>query len=171
MGLFGKLFGKKGPNGQDHAASPPVQGSGSRTISYDPSLVASLKHDHDELVAQYQRLGELHRSGRFGEIRGELINFKTRFEAHVLTENVRFYTYLEQTLMGDAHNAELMRDFRREMNTIARGAVNFVKKYQISEFDSTDREQFTKDYQTVGSLLTQRIEREESGLYPLYQQD
>lgn len=171
MGLFSKLFGSKSTNGNESSAHQSAHASSSRTISYDPSLVASLRHDHGELVAQYQRLGELHQLGRFNEIRSELINFKTRFEAHILTENVRFYTYLEQSLADDLHNAELMRDFRREMNTIARGAVGFVKKYQISEFGLADREQFSQDYKTVGGLLTQRIEREESSLYPLYQMD
>ena len=171
MGLFSKLFGKKDTNNKLPAVNPPNTTGAPRAISYDPSLVDTLKRDHGDLVGQYQRLGQLQQLGRYNDIRGELVNFKTRFEAHILTENVRFYTYLEQSLMNDGHNAELMRDFRREMNTIARGVVTFVKKYQAAEFTVAEREQFDQDYQAVGGLLSQRIEREESSLYPLYRLD
>ncbi|KRE92478.1 hypothetical protein ASG87_00750 [Frateuria sp. Soil773] len=167
MGIFGKLFGSKTTD--DTLTVPSVPLSPVRTIGYDAGLVGSLKHDHAELVALYQRIGQLQQAGRYAEIRAELVNFKTRFEAHLLTENVRFYTYLEQSLTTDAHNAELMRDFRREMNTIARGVVDFVKRYQPVAFDDAQRAQFAEDYKAIGGLLSQRIEREESNLYPLYQ--
>lgn len=170
MGIFGKLFGQK----QDEADHAPLAAhpNGHRTIRYDPALVDSLKHDHGELVALYQRIGKHQDTEQYDELRAELINFKTRLEAHILTENVRFYTYLEQSLSDDVHNAELMRDFRREMNTIARGAVAFIKKYQApGAFENHLRLEFAKDYQAVGELLTQRIGREEASLYPLYQPD
>lgn len=173
MGILGKLFGQKddAADGDAHAASS-AGASSNRTIHYDPVLVDSLKRDHNDLVALYQRIGKLLQIEHYDEIRGELVNFKTRLEAHILTENVRFYTYLEQSLSDDAHNAELMRDFRREMNTIARGAVNFIKKYQTpGVFDRQLRAEFSKDYEAVGELLTQRIGREEASLYPLYQPD
>ena len=172
MGFFSRLFGG---DKQDHRhttqhnsharvdTSAPARG-----ISFDASLIERLKNDHEDLVALYQKIGGLLESGKYGDIRSELVNFKTRFEAHILTENVRFYVYLEQQLQ-DTHNIELMRDFRREMNTIARGVVEFVKKYQFTAFDAGLREQFAQDYRTVGGLLAQRIEREESNLYPLYQ--
>ncbi|MBD8899908.1 hemerythrin domain-containing protein [Rhodanobacter sp. DHG33] len=173
MGIFGKLFKQKSSAADDSVrAAPHADEPAHRTIHYDPNLVDSLKRDHGELVTLYQRIGNLLQDGHHDEIRGELVNFKTRLEAHILTENVRFYTYLEQSLREDAHNAELMRDFRREMNTIARGAVNFVKKYQgPGTLDASSHEEFAKDYAAVGELLAQRIGREESSLYPLYQHD
>lgn len=166
MGLFAKWFGgartPKTPERTLIDTSAPARG-----IGYDASLVERLKRDHQDLVALYQRLGRLLEEQKYADLRGELINFKTRFEAHILTENVRFYVYLEQNL-SDTHNQELMRDFRREMNTIARGVVEFVKKYQFCAFDDETRQQFGRDYAAVGGLLAQRIEREEDGLYPLY---
>ena len=64
---------------------------------------------------------------------------------------------------------KLIRDFRREMNGIARAVVDFVKKYHMYEFDEYTRRSFLKEYAAVGGLLAQRIQREESNLYPLYQ--
>lgn len=172
MGFFSRLFGggdKQDSRHATHNSHARIDTAArARGISYDASLIERLKNDHEDLVALYQKIGSLLESGKYGDIRSELVNFKTRFEAHILTENVRFYVYLEQQLQ-DSHNIELMRDFRREMNTIARGVVEFVKKYQFTAFDAGLREQFAQDYRTVGGLLAQRIEREESSLYPLYQ--
>lgn len=173
MGVLGKLFGQKVTAINDEApASPPAGEPGRRTVHYDSSLVDSLKHDHGELTTLFGRIGALLQSGHHDEIRAELVNFKTRLEAHILTENVRFYTYLEQSLRGDADNTETMRDFRREMNTIARETVNFVKKYQTpGDYTAEELMQLSRDYATVGELLTRRLGREESNLYPLYQPD
>ncbi|MGH8184659.1 MAG: hemerythrin domain-containing protein [Rhodanobacteraceae bacterium] len=98
-----------------------------------------------------------------------LIQFKSRLEAHVLTENMRFYNYLEQSLSSDPNNTGVMHDFRREMNNIARGVIEFVKKYQSSNFTPEARRQFASDYEGVGKILEQRLDSEENNLYPLYQ--
>jgi hypothetical protein len=173
VGILGKLFGSNDAAKDTDTHAIPARESGPhRTIRYDPALLDSLLRDHADLSALFERIGKLMRDARYDEISPELVNFKTRLEAHILTENVRFYTYLEQSLSGDAHNAEMMRDFRREMNTIARGVVTFVKKYQApGTFDATLQAEFTQDYQSVGALLKQRLGREESSLYPLYQPD
>ncbi|MCU0755706.1 MAG: hemerythrin domain-containing protein [Xanthomonadales bacterium] len=155
----------------DHTRSPPALISGSRSVlhapSYDSSLVPLLKHDHEELLSLFQHIGQVYERRRYHELPALLIAFKTRLEAHLLTENVRFYNYVEASLFDDAENFALIRDFRREMNTIAKGVIEFVKKHQkpVNEFDARA---FQSDYQTVGGLLQQRIQREESNLYPLY---
>ena len=173
MSILGKLFREK--DAEPINEDPSIASAGAvtrRTIHYDPALMDSLRKEHELLAALFQRIGTLLKLNEIDEIRGELVNFKTRLEAHILTENVRFYTYLEQSLSDDMHNAELMRDFRREMNTIARSVVSFVKKYQsINATAQQFRTEFTHDYHAVGELLTQRLEREESSLYPLYQPD
>lgn len=171
MSIFGKLFGQKDAE-SDNEAPVTAPATAHRTIRYDPNLMDSLQKDHDMLNTLFQHIGTLLEQNRIDEIRGELVNFKTRLEAHILTENVRFYTYLEQSLSDDMHNAELMRDFRREMNTIARSVVGFVKKYQSIHVTAQQfRAEFADDYRAVGQLLVQRLGREENSLYPLYQPD
>jgi hypothetical protein len=137
-------------------------------IAYDPELVPSLKRDHADLVKLYGAIGETARQGDFGQIPMMLNAFKVHLEGHLIAENVRFYNYVENSMQGDAESTALVRSFRREMNAIARGVVDFVKKYQLASFDETMRQEFMADYQTVYGLLAQRIEREESSLYPLY---
>ena len=147
-----------------NGVSPPPP----RGPSYDSGLVPSLKNDHQELVALFEQIGRTYEARRFHEIPALLTAFKTRLEAHLLTENVRFYNYVESTLRDDAENLALIRDFRREMNTIARGVIDFVKKYQSSNDADGLMHGFLADYRTVGGLLVQRIQREEGNLYPLY---
>lgn len=144
-------------------APPPPRGP-----SYDSGLVPALKNDHQELVALFEQIGRTYEARRFHEIAALLTAFKTRLEAHLLTENVRFYNYVESTLRDDAENLALIRDFRREMNTIARGVIDFVKKYQANGNNESLMHGFLADYRTVGGLLVQRIQREEGNLYPLY---
>ncbi|MEO7067377.1 MAG: hemerythrin domain-containing protein [Rhodanobacter sp.] len=175
MSIFGKLFGgKEGAAEAAKAAAAqtpaPITNQPGRTISYDPTLIESLLHDHRQLNACYERIGGLLQNDKFGEVRDELIDFKTRLQAHILSENVRFYSYLEQSLEGDASNLETLHDVRREMNGITRGVMDFVKKYQLPDvLNNETQADFANDYQAVGKQLTQRLQREESSLYPLYQ--
>ena len=164
------LGGGQGPRSQALPQGvPPVEqrrtGFG---IAYDADLVPALKRDHVDLVKLYGAIGDDAKQGNFQQIPQMLMAFKVHFEGHLIAENVRFYNYVENAMQGDSDSSTLVRSFRREMNAIARGVVDFVKKYQLSNFDQNMRAEFLADYQAVGGLLTQRIEREEASLYPLY---
>jgi hypothetical protein len=174
MGIFSSWFKRKPAADPAPAQSAPAQNVLSnlaqpqRTIRYDQNLVTNLKKDHIELVYMYTQLGDDVHNDRFERIADTLLAFKTRLEAHLLVENLRFYVYLEQSLANDADNVGLIRDFRQEMNRIARGVVEFVKRYQQQRVTHENQAAFMHDYNEVGRLLTLRIEREESNLYPLY---
>jgi hypothetical protein len=169
MGFFRKLLGQQDKPPAVPANATPIPAAAPRRIGYDAKLIQSLLQDHAELGRIFGNIGDAQQAGNFGDIRPLLIQFKTRLEAHVLTENVRFYNYLEQSLANDANNAGTMHSFRREMNGIARSVVEFVKKYQSSNFMPEERRQFATDYDAVGKVLEQRLDSEENNLYPLYQ--
>ncbi len=164
------LGGKQVPTSQalPHGVPTAEQRRGGFGIAYDAQLVPALKHDHKVLVQLFGQVGEMAGRDDFKDIPQMLMAFKVHLEGHLIAENVRFYNYVENSMQGDSENTALIRSFRREMNAIARGVVEFVKKYQVPEFDAQLREEFMNDYRTVGGLLTQRIEREEASLYPLY---
>ncbi|QSX78264.1 hemerythrin domain-containing protein [Agrilutibacter solisilvae] len=169
MGLFSNWFkGRKYDTAASSAEPITYARLPERNIRYDPGLVDSLKHDHTELVSMYGQLGQDVKDGQFQRIPNALLAFKTRLEAHLLIENVRFYVYLEQAIAGDSDNMALIRDFRREMNTIARGVVEFVRRYQQTRVTPENSLNFIREYDEVGKLLVMRIEREEGNLYPLY---
>ncbi len=166
-----KMFGgKQTPTSQALPNGVPSaeQRRGGFGIAYDADLVPALKNDHKALVQMYGEVGQIAERGEFNQIPQMLLAFKVYLEGHLIAENVRFYNYVEGTMQNDPENIALIRSFRREMNAIARGVVDFVKKYQLAEFDASLRQEFMNDYKTVGGLLAQRIEREESSLYPLY---
>ncbi|HET7267014.1 MAG TPA: hemerythrin domain-containing protein [Oleiagrimonas sp.] len=169
MGFFRRIFGKD-DYVQPMAVSEPPRSTKPASISYDPKLIDSLHTDHARLGALYERIGKHDKAGEYAQVRTLLAHFKSSLQAHILTENVRFYAYLENALADDAENARTMHEFRRDMNTIAREVVNFVKAWQNSDFASTaERQQFTAEYEKVGGLLEQRLDSEENSLYPLYQ--
>jgi hypothetical protein len=162
-----KLFGKSVQ--PEPVPLRPLSHGNPRAPRFDAQLVPQLTHDHRELVHAYEQIGMLPERDRWDLLPAQLLAFKSQLEAHLLAENVRFYNYVEYTLRDDEENFSLIRDFRREMNAIARGVIEFVKKNQHPLVSSAERGAFLVDYRNVGALLVQRIQREEGSLYPLYQ--
>lgn len=139
------------------------------TINYDPHLIQELEHEHSQLVDLYGRIWqEGFEKNDYAKTASLIAQFKSDFQAHLLTENVKFYVYLEQTLAKDKHNLDIVREFRTDMNEIANGVVKFCKKYQ-GNFNIALIQQFKQDYANVGEVLTRRVSLEEKSLYVLYQ--
>ncbi len=168
MGFFRSLFGKNDAIPLTSAKATTNPSVPSRDIAYDPKLIDSLLRDHAELGRIFKMVGDAQKASNFLGIPPLLISFKSHLEAHVLTDNVRFYNYLEKSLASDPSNTEVILDFRREMNTIARSVIVFVKNYQSSRFTLDERLRFATDYEAVGKILEQRLDSEEGSLYPSY---
>lgn len=137
-------------------------------IEYDAELLPELRDDHEELLETYGQVSDLLGKGHFDEIPEALEVFKRRLEGHLLTENVRFYNYVEQQLTDDPVDMDLIRDFRQEMNGIARTVSAFLKKYISNGVGTWNFNAFRKEYRAIGEALQDRIQREEQDLYPLY---
>ncbi|MCW8125655.1 hemerythrin domain-containing protein [Microbulbifer halophilus] len=144
--------------------------TGGRTISYDPTLVHSLKKDHATLVDLFQRIwDEGFQQRDFYRLAHLLTLFKSGFQAHLIKENVRFYVYLEQHLAGDVHTLQVVKDFRTDMNEIANAVMHFCKRYNHEAFSEQMLRSFERDYRKVGEALTRRVSLEEKELYILYE--
>lgn len=140
----------------------------SNQIKYNPDLIRELEDDHKQLVADFGKIwSEGFEKKDYAKTNRLITNFKGAFQAHLLAENIKFYVYLEQTLKGDPENLHVVKEFRLDMNKIARAATNFCKRYQV-QFTTRHVEQFENDYKKVGKVLTQRITLEEESLYVLY---
>jgi len=137
-------------------------------IRYSPDLIPQLKNDHAELLALYGKIQESYAAGNYEEVSRQLDEFRSMLQGHLLTENVRLYIYLDRMLGRDEMNSELIREFRREMDGIGRTAMNFLKKYEAIGVDKELAGAFKKDFDAIGAVLGQRIQREESTLYALY---
>ncbi|QGX41551.1 hemerythrin domain-containing protein [Permianibacter aggregans] len=168
--LFGDSKKVQEPVEQKPAISIPDtrRQAPAQTISYEADLISHLKGDHVRLVNQFTSLMPALKSGDIKGFKAKLSAFKTDFQGHIIKENVKFYVYLEQSLAGDETNLELMRDFRREMNTISRAVVNFCNRYAEDSMDATGIANFQRESNDIAQALLRRIEREERDLYTLY---
>lgn len=168
--LFGDSKKAQAVEESKPAISQPVvrRQAPAQTISYEADLIDQLKGDHVRLVNEFTSLMPALKSGDVKGFKAKLSGFKTDFQGHIIKENVKFYVYLEQSLAGDETNLELMRDFRREMNTISRAVVNFCNRYTEDSMDATGVANFQRESNDIAQALLRRIEREERDLYTLY---
>lgn len=139
-----------------------------QTIQYRSELVPELEDEHRGLIERYLLIGEMFSKGDYPRLKQELKRFKVEFNTHIVKENLYFYVYLEQTMGVDSENREIIRDFRREMNHIARLVKKFINKYSNVEFNADMSTQFAQDYEQMKGGLVERIESEENNLYTLY---
>jgi regulator of sigma D len=167
MAIFSWLFGKKNEVKQETIVEPDVSNN---PIRFRPELVEKLMNDHREIVVIYREVKDLFEKRDYSRIGAKVNEFKRKLQGHVIVENVQFYTYLENKLRNDPMNLEFIRDVRKEMNGIAHAVVQFARKYEKVGFSDQIIEEFTKDLEEIGDVLTQRVEMEESQLYNLYEQ-
>jgi hypothetical protein len=134
----------------------------------DSHLVPMLRQDHRDLDAMAEEIREAAAAERYEELAALIAAFKTRLQAHLLTENYRLYGRLEIWFARDAACSELMRGFRREMNGIGREAVRVLEKWQARGIHPIDAEPFRREFDHIEGLLRQRADREERSLFLLY---
>jgi len=166
MGFFSRFFGSS--TVERPAQNTIIKPSVEKGVGYHPNLVENLKSDHQALFTIYGAMVALVNQGKYAELTPKLQEFKMALQAHVLVENVQFYVYLQNKLQDDPMNLEFIKDVRKEMNGIARAVVNFSKKYETIEFTNEVKQTFSDDLNEIGTVLTQRVEMEESQLYTLY---
>lgn len=139
-------------------------------IAYYPKLVDNLKDDHQHLLGLYTLVLNTIDKMEYTKIPGQLEVFKTDFHAHLNTENIKFYGYLEKNLKETDSEEEYksIRTFRREMNSIANTVNKFLNNWINSGIDSSNVDAFTEELKGIGAALVKRIESEENKLYPIY---
>lgn len=169
--MFEFLWKKKPPATQetvkqDTVSAPAATGT---QLHYDPNLVSSLVSDHHALLGIFGEIAAAMEQKNVALTQEKLGEFGDALRGHLLKENVRFYVYLQHSLEGDAENAEIMHDFRREMQHIGKAVADFLHKYTAEgEWDGQMWQSFQQEVGGIGKVLTKRIQTEENILYPLY---
>ncbi len=149
------------------AAAPQASAPGTH-IHYDPHLVARLVEDHRRMEGLFG--GILEASGQRDESRlvPLLGAFGSAMRDHLLTENVRFYIYLQHT--GDPEQAALVSGFQHEMRGIGKVLTSFLFRHsEREEWGEAAWSEFARELDEIAQVLTRRIATEENTLYPLYQ--
>ena len=137
-------------------------------ICHDPHLVDKLKNDHANLLELWGSIDKALKKGDVKTMGTLLTRFKTALNNHLLVENVKLYVYLTQYLANDPDNAEIIKDFRAEMNSIGRTVTTFLRTYTASPIKPDQLMDFKAQFDAIGAALVDRIDREESTLYELY---
>ena len=137
-------------------------------VSFQPDLIEQLLSDHKDILELYGKIHTAYMEKDCKQVALMLNEFRSDIQAHLLTENVRLYAYLEQMLKEDELNSEIIREFRKEMNGIAKEVMNFLKKYSGIAEDKALASAFGDDFANIGKVLVDRVKREERLLYPLY---
>lgn len=164
MGFFSRLFGF----GKASVAPVVAERMPDTGIAYDVALVPKLKADHQQLLSMFGKISQIAADGKFDELPGLLKKFKLALQTHLVTENVRFYVYVQQRQASDPGASSLIADLRKEMNGIASAAVQFINRYETAVFTQDVATEFRKDLANIGDVLVQRINTEETSLYTLY---
>jgi hemerythrin-like domain-containing protein len=137
-------------------------------IQHNPDLIKQLVKEHRQLSSIFGEIKTAFENSDYKKTVQKLDEFRGVFQAHLLTENVRLYIYLERSFANDETSYELIRSLRREMDSIARSALAFLEKYETIGIDKDIEASFARDIEAVGAILMRRIEGEENTLYPLY---
>jgi regulator of sigma D len=137
-------------------------------ISYSDDLIPHLKHDHVELLELYGAIAGFIQQEQYEYIAPALEELKSKFNLHIMQENLHFYCYLEQSCQAQADRLDMIKTYRKEMNAISAAVVRFIKKWQGQLIHPSNVSEFTQEYNAVGEVLVQRIDQEENHLYTLY---
>ena len=153
-----------------HSSDALMTSDNSLNIQFYPSLISHLEMDHQHLLDLYTNIGSTLELKEFQLMSGQLNKFKDDFKAHLDTENIKFYGFLEQSLKGQNEQFTSLRRFRKEMRTIERTVIKFLDHWMEFGIDSNSYQDFKDQYETIGAALIKRIESEEKELYSMYSQ-
>lgn len=171
FGFLKRLFGSVTPAAQNTVMQATVRQATEHvapgtTIHYDPDLVDRLKRDHRRLEALFARLDQDCQRRDAVAVTEHVTQFSDVLRDHLLTENVRFYVYLQH----EPEYAPVVQRFQHEIRVIGRTLTRFLVEYgQRRAWDEAAWDEFARELAALGPVLARRIATEEAELYPLYQ--
>lgn len=135
---------------------------------YNPKLIHKLSHDHNNLLALYQKTLDTFEDGDMQQVKRLLKIFKITLQEHLLLENVRLYAYVSQLSADDPLASERIGQLRRDMNRTGRKVTDFLNRHSTRAASILDKHLFEQELLEIGALLVDQFEREESTLFPMY---
>ncbi|HJX16764.1 MAG TPA: hemerythrin domain-containing protein [Acidiferrobacterales bacterium] len=167
MALLGRL--QPTPNN----ASAPLTARQPRApgthIGYDPLLIERLRHDHQRMLDLFTLTQVLLTTHDYDGVRRKLGELRITLQDHLMTANVKLYVYVSRQLADDAAKTAIINGFRRDMLNNSRQIMDFLRTYSAVRLDDSFADVFQVELLVIGAALVQRIEREQTSLFPLYQ--
>ena len=138
-------------------------------IGYDPLLLKRLRADHQRMLEIFTQAQSLLTTHDYDGVKRKLGELRITLQDHLMTANVKFYVYVSRQLAADPAKTAIINEYRREMLINSRQIMDFLRTYSAVRLDDTFADTFQIELLVIGSALVQRIEREQSALFPLYQ--
>lgn len=156
------------PNTATAAPALITQRAPGTRIGYDPLLLQRLRADQQRMLELFTQTQALLNSRDYGGVYRKLGELRIVLQDHLMTANVKFYVYMSRLLANDPAKSAIINDCRREMLANSRQLMDFLRTYTAVRLDDNLAETFQIDLLVIGSVLVQRIEREQTTLFPLY---
>ena len=139
-------------------------------IRYDPELISQLKHDHEGLLKTFTAILNASAANDWSKVFPLLDAFRKALNGHLLKEGVKLYAYMSTNLSNDPDLALIYRSYKSEMSQIGKVVFSFFDEYKTAATlrDESARKRFVEKLNEIAPVLIDRIQREESQLYPLY---
>ncbi len=136
---------------------------------YDFSLIGALESDHEQILTLYNKALKKAREKEFASLQLTLVEFATAFTNHIQVEDERLYGYLK-TLASIKSPIEqkVVGEFSSEMKNISISVFSFFSQSPYIPVNENTIDNFIEEFKQMGTLLKDRIEREEKILYPIY---
>lgn len=172
--FFSKLFSffsrTKPKNAVDSKVANNASPKESNKVDFNKKLIKGLMRDHKILLADFTGMINSTQTNNFENANRLLSVFAGKIVEHLGVENTELYFYLEFEANIKKEDKETMRDFRNEMSGIATAVTGFINSYTNDPISAKNKDKFLEDANAAATVLVDRINREESRLYPMYGQ-
>jgi regulator of sigma D len=138
------------------------------SIGYDPLLIKRLQSDQQRLLELFTQAQSLLTNSDYNGVRRKLAELRITLQDHLMTSSVKFYIYISRQVASDPAKAALVNSHRREMIENSRRLIDFFRTYSTAPLDDGNASLFQTELLVIGAALVQRIEREQTSLFPLY---
>lgn len=121
------------------------------------------------MLALYQEIHRAVVTRKYGAVSKAATALADRLHGHMAIENIKLYAELKRQLENaDAEKRQLVHGLQREMHSIGRGAIEFIRTAENVTLSDANAGKFRTDLEAVGSVFARRIRQEEDVLYPLF---
>jgi hypothetical protein len=140
-----------------------------KPLTYHGDLTSRFTDEHGELVAMFHLISSEAKAKEWDLVTASMKQFSKEFSDHILAEAVKCYVFMERGYVGDPEKVAIIRAFRKEMFAISKVVLTFA--YSNSKLTSKRvlQAEFKRTWDYVGLKLLDRITREETMLFPLYE--
>ena len=151
-------------------AKDQQQNSTKSLPAFDSCLIEALQSDHEEIILLYDKMLKAAEKREYMALQSLLVEFATSLTNHIKLEDQKLYSYLK-TLARDKSHVEqrAVTDFCSEMKNISISIFTFLSQSPYIPVNENTHDDFIKEFRQMGFILQDRMEREESILYPIYQ--